>query len=264
MSISVYLDEYDSPICVTSTSNIEKPFRDFWKHGFYSRKLTCSLGNETDESIVVDVLLGFYNPLFNDCSIRYESTIVPYALIESLPWKEEETYQRFTSNQKKKLARYLHDFDFWKRSDQIRFVELAYQMYIVNHLSGADDEKAEYDYYFEMILSKAMNWNRGWHRREMFCEIISNANLPDLNVKWYEFCIGVMNVANYKRYGDVDRAFANNPHMSKEIIDLLRPRCWVEVLPEYDFDKSDDQKPVSETEAVQDSDNKIEVSFWIG
>lgn len=261
MKVYAYYDDYDNLLYITKEYDPYASYLKDYEKKEVKRVRSHSFKSDTDASVMKAALIAYYKPPFNKQGIWKESEIVTSDMIESLVWCDGECHQSYVNDEKDDLVNKLRDFEKWDSDDQIRTVENAYKEYILDHLSDTDEYKRKYEHLFEVVFVKAM----GFNYRRQFCNIIKSANLPNLEMKWYDFSIKRMNVRNFSRYGDIDRAYASNPHMSKEIIDRLRDRYWVTtILPEYDFDRMDDQKPVSDTGAAQDSDNKVEIDFWFG
>lgn len=192
--------------------------------------------NTLDAGIIETALIAYYKPPYNvQGKIGMPTVISVEDIIGGLDWKCCYNEQRYISDEKTKLIKRLRAYDDMHLESKVLFFEETYEKYVLQHEDDSEDEKEENKDLFRAVLVRAMGQYDNMHDRRTVCSVIKNSYLPDIGIEWFMFCRHRMNHDGYATYGDIDRAFAENRHISRGLAEMLAERRWVHPLSEYDF-----------------------------
>ena len=249
-AVYAFYDEYDNLVYIGKSNDLSLRMGQHYAKGHLSemqyrqvrRVMFCRCKNETDAGILELILLAYHKPIFNTRDKKDLPTIVSVEdILRSLNWECYFDDRQYSSEEKNELFDALISFESWSDGKRIDFLEGAYKKYIVRHKNDSDEKiKGEFEDLFEMVLVRYIGDYRNCSEWEHFCRNITEAFLPDLEVKWFIFCRKRMNQKGFMRYGDVYRAFAHNYYASPELVEYLEKYRWVTRLYSYWFEDKDE------------------------
>ncbi len=244
-AVYAFYDEYDNLLYIGKTNNLKLRMGQHFAFGHLKddqyrqvKKVMYHKCNSVTDAIILEtILIAYHKPPFNKRDIGELPTVISAEeIISSLDWEVYFDEQVYTGEEKDELVFKMISYDDWDYGKQKNLLEESYRRYVLNHISDEDKNlKKNYEILFEMVLVKAIGHYDNLKDRKDFCQLIHDTYLPGIGIKWHKFCRKHMNVDRFKTYGDIDRAFATNPHISRELAETLSQKRWVHPLDEYDF-----------------------------